>query len=290
MINRREFLKSSFLLTAGCLFSNGLHKNNFSAEFNGVTGKKGGLQLAVQTWTFRLFNIEQAIEKARQSEVYAVEISGGIRIKDKGKRASDMTPEERQWIRSVLEENKVQAVSLGGSQGSKKEFDFSAEMGMKVMQGEPPFDKLEEISKRAEEYKIRFALHNHAIPNRYWNYKETLKRLDNCSSWIGFCPDTGHMMRSGIDPLQAVKDLKGKIYSIHLKDLNGMGTEEKPGKDLHDVPWGTGEGQIEAVLKELVDQKFVGPVIIEYEYKWENNVPEVRSCAEFFKKIFNEMA
>lgn len=282
MIDRREFLKSSLLFAGSCLFSNDLCKSVVWAA-----GGKSGLQLAVQTWTFRLFDIDEGIRKTARSGVGAVEISGGIRIKDKAKRAADMTAEERQWIRSVLKENNVQAVSLGGSQGVKKDFEFAAEMGMKVMQGEPPFDQLEDISKRAEEYKIHFALHNHAIPNRYWNYKETLKKLDNCSPWLGFCPDTGHMMRSGIDPLQAVKDLKGKIYSIHLKDLNGMGTQDKPGKDLHDVPWGTGEGQVEAILKELMDQKFSGPVIIEYEYKWENNIPEVRLCAEFFKKVLN---
>jgi L-ribulose-5-phosphate 3-epimerase UlaE len=58
---------------------------------------------------------------------------------------------------------------------------------------------------------------------------------------------------------------------------------------LHDVPWGTGKGQVGAILKELTDQKVRGPVIIEYEHNWENNVGEIAECVRFFNSVTGQM-
>lgn len=95
---------------------------------------------------------------------------------------------------------------------------------------------------------------------------------------------TGHMIRSGIDPFQAICDLKGRIVSVHLKDLNGLNPEANRDVTLHDVPWGTGMGQVKEILRELENQNFRGPVIIEYEHNWSNNLPEVTRCATFFNE------
>ena len=260
---------------------------NFLNAADTLVEDRANLKLTLQTWSFRLFDLDEGIRKTRQAGIKNIEIAGGIKLKGENKRASQMTTEERKWIKSVLEENDVTAISLGGCQGTPQEFEFANDMGLQYMQGEPPVERLVEVSEMAEKHKIRFTLHNHPKPSRYWNYKETLDRVKNCTSWLGFCPDTGHMIRSGIDPLVAIKELKGKIYSMHLKDLNDVIMSEDEKKDLHDVPWGTGKGQVEAILKELLDQKVQCPVIIEYEYKWENNIPEIIECAKFFNSIVN---
>ncbi|MDR2706368.1 MAG: sugar phosphate isomerase/epimerase [Planctomycetaceae bacterium] len=278
-MKRRNFLKTVSLGTGTFLLGNHIFATNSK------TNSDTGLILAVQTWTFRLFDLDVGIRKIHEAGVRFAEIAGGIQLSGQKKRASAMTVEERKRIKEVLAENNVQAVSLGGCQGTTEEFDFAADMGLLRLQGEPPFDKLVEISERAEKYKIQFTLHNHAKPNKYWNYKETLQRLDGCSSWLGFCPDTGHMIRSGIDPLVAIKELKGRIFAIHLKDLNDIATTDSPPKNLHDVSWGTGKGQVEAILHELLAQKKNITVIIEYEYDWENNLHAVTECVAFFQKI-----
>ncbi|MDR1269460.1 MAG: sugar phosphate isomerase/epimerase [Planctomycetaceae bacterium] len=280
-MERRTFLKAVSLGTGMCLTGNPFFATTTTAE----SASESGLSLAVQTWTFRLFDLDVGIRKIHEAGVGLAEISGGIQISGQKKRASAMTAEERKQIKNVFAENKVKPISLGGCQGTPEEFDFASEMGMLRLQGEPPFEKLVEISERAEKYKIQFTLHNHAKPNKYWNYKETLQRLNGCSSWLGFCPDTGHMIRSGIDPLVAIKELKGRIFAVHLKDLNDISTPELPKNNLHDVPWGTGQGQVEAILRELSAQKKDITVIIEYEYDWENNLPAVTQCAAFFRKI-----
>ncbi|HWI58869.1 MAG TPA: sugar phosphate isomerase/epimerase, partial [Bacillota bacterium] len=71
--------------------------------------------------------------------------------------------------------------------------------------------------------------------------------------------------------------LKGHIISSHLKDLNQMG----PG--AHDVPYGTGVSEVPALLNELKAQGFAGNISIEYEYHWENSIPEVAQCIGFVR-------
>jgi len=63
--------------------------------------------------------------------------------------------------------------------------------------------------------------------------------------------------------------LEGRLISLHVKDLSSFGGGG------HDVPWGTGTGEIETLFRELHRQG-ANPVLfgIEYEHNWENSMPE----------------
>jgi len=281
MTTRRRFLQAGLLTATAAAFPG-------SMLFSQTPKKKGMITLAVQTWTFRLFDLDEGIRKTREAGIDQVEISGGVLLAGKSKRAAAMTADEKNWLRDILTENKVRAVSLGGSQGTPEDFDFAREMGLDFLQGEPPYEKLIEVSRRAEEFGVRFSLHNHPKESQYWDYRESLKRIKDCSPALGFCPDTGHFMRSGFDPLQVIREFSGRIVSVHMKDLNDTNPDAKSDVKLHDVPWGTGAGQVEAILDELKEQGFTGPVIVEYEYDWENNLADVKKCAEFFQKVAGE--
>ena len=86
-------------------------------------------------------------------------------------------------------------------------------------------------------------------------------------------------MRSGINPLEALKKLEGRVVSLHFKDLN----EASP--DAHDVPWGTGKADVKALLTELKRQGFKGVFSIEYEHNWENSVPDIAQCVANFDAL-----
>jgi hypothetical protein len=43
-------------------------------------------------------------------------------------------------------------------------------------------------------------------------------------------------------------------------------------------------------MEELKRQNFKGAFCIEYEYNWNNNLPELAQCAKFFNATCEELA
>ncbi|RPH35667.1 DUF1080 domain-containing protein, partial [bacterium] len=196
-----------------------------------------------------------------------------------------MPAEQRTVVKEMLAKAGVKLVNFGVTELTNDEkqcrpvFDFAKDMGIQTIVSEPPEDSFDMIMGLCKEYNIKVAIHNHPKPSHYWNPELVLKVSKNRAPWIGACADIGHWARSGVRPIDGIKMLKGHITSLHFKALNDFVHTE-----AHDVVWGTGVGDVKAVLKELHRQKFAGVFSIEYEYNWENSVPDLRKCAAFFNK------
>jgi len=308
MTTRRQFLQAGLAAAAAIAFPG-------QKLFAQTPTKKPTFTLALQTWTLRdipngpPITFEEAVKITKAAGIDEIEIAGsntwGWRPEGNGRRGRtvDLNAEERRTLRSILDDNGIRAVSLGGSQGTVQDFEFAKEFGMDFLQGEPQHHReqgepwnhqgrmvevLNTVSRRAEEYGIRYALHNHAYPNRFWDYQQNLEWVKDAAPALGFCPDTGHYIRSGFCPVCVVRAFKERLVSVHLKDLNGTNIRRNPEvRDrLQDVAWGTGYGQVEAVLNELVDQEFTGPVVIEYDRIFpDGNVEQVNLNTEFFRNF-----
>ena len=93
----------------------------------------------------------------------------------------------------------------------------------------------------------------------------------------------GHWVRSGLDPVECLKKLEGRVITLHSKDLNERGPK------AHDVPWGTGSSNAKGMLAELQRQNFKGAICVEYEHNWENSAPELAKSAEWFHATCEEL-
>ena len=122
------------------------------------------------------------------------------------------------------------------------------------------------------------AVHNHPKHDNYayWEPEGVLKAIGNRGKRIGACVDTGHWVRSGIDPVACLKKMEGRIISMHLKDVAEWGKPE-----ARDVPLGTGKANFAEVLKELRRQKFRGVLTIEYEHLSPELAKDVAQCLTF---------
>ena len=151
---------------------------------------------------------------------------------------------------------------------ARKLFAFAKAMGVEVLVSEPSEDQYDLIDKLCQEYAIKVAVHNHPKPSHYWNPDTVLKVLEGRSKWIGACVDVGHWVRSGLDPVECLKKLEGRICDVHIKEI-----DIEAG---HDVVWGTAQARIKGVLEELHRQGYQGTFAIEYEHNWDNNAPLIR--------------
>jgi sugar phosphate isomerase/epimerase len=245
-----------------------------------------GWKLGSQAYTFRMFSLEETLAKMKSIGLKYVELYPGQKITREGAATTAFTAsaEFRAQIKKLLKEYGIKAICYGVVSGKNEAewraiFEFAKDIGIEHITTEPPMDQLETLDKFCNEYNIRAALHNHPVPAIYWHPAILLDQLKNRSKMIGVCGDIGHWVRSGLDPITCIKELKGRIWAFHVKDLNIFGS-----KAAHDVPWGTGVSNIAGILNELKQQGFKGYFSIEYEYQWENNLPAVQESTQYFMR------
>ena len=249
--------------------------------------KKLQWRLGPAAWSFRFFSFFESVDKTRALELDYIEAFEGQRIsKDSPKKLSrDLPNETIQQIRRKLDDAKVKLTGIymsvpGDEAGCRKVFEFARKLGAGTIISEPDPKDLDNIEKFCDEYGINLALHNHPEgKSKYWHPREIIKACEGRSKRIGACADLGHWQRSGIKPAEGIRMLGKRIVSFHVKDLNEFGTLE-----AHDVPWGTGGGELEETFEEIRRQG-IEPVIfgIEYEYNWKNSMPEMAECVKFFR-------
>ncbi len=283
---------TAVILMGGCMVAAGA----FAAEMGeGAPNAEAlGWRLGCQAYSFNRFTFFEAVDKVNQLGLKYIEMYGGQSLSPDDmdtKTGPDMSAEARQKVREKLAASGVTLTNYGVTGLSddeaecRKVFEFAKDMGIETICSEPNPKAFDLIDKLCQEYKISVALHNHPKPSMYWNPDKVLAACEGRSKYIGACADTGHWCRSGIDPLEAVKKLEGRIVSFHLKDLNEFGN-----KDAHDVPWGTGISQVGAILEELKRQEFKGVFSIEYEHNWDNSVPDIAECVAYFNKKAGELS
>lgn len=266
----------------------------FSCVFINCTSStlhdKLGWKLAYQSYTFKNFTFEEGLQKANNLGLKYVEAYRGQPLSHDNQSPThfDSDSATREKMKELLAQYQVKLINYGVVKAKDKQewqrvFEFANEMGVETLVVEPEPSQFEFLDKMCEEYKINLAIHNHPKPSRYWEPDSVLKYSAGLSPRIGACADVGHWIRSGLNPVECLKKLERKIISIHFKDLN-----EKDRK-AHDVPWGTGVSDVKAMLQELKDQKFKGVFSIEYEYNWDNNVPEIEQSIKNFYKIVSEL-
>jgi sugar phosphate isomerase/epimerase len=281
MTNFPSFLRPAFALLAAAALA--------QAAPIPDENKVNGFAIGVQAYTFNRFTVFEAIEKAAAAGVKVIEFYPGQKLSPEEPTVKwDHNASDEVFAKVVakLQQHGIKAVNYGvvgiptEEAEARKIFEFGKKLGLYAITTES-FEAIDTIEKLVKEYDIKVGFHDHPRrpdkPNyRMWDPYFILELTKDRDPRIGACADTGHWQTTGINPLWAVKTLKGRIVSSHLKDKEDFGKS-------HDVPYGTGVGQIGDILAELKAQGFEGNISIEYEYNWDNSLPEVTKCVDFVK-------
>lgn len=256
------------------------------------SAKVGHFYAGCQAYSFRLYSVMEAIEKTAEAGGKTIQFYSRQPLSADNKEVlfnHDSPPEVIAQVKAKLAAAGVHAAAYGvvkfdqDEAASRKIFEFAKEMGMSVLVTEPAVEALDHLEKLAKEFDLKVAIHNHPKkandPSyRYWDPEYVLSLVKDRDPRMGACADTGHWIRSGLDPVESVRLLKGRIHDSHLKDLNELGNPK-----AHDVPFGTGVGKLNEVMNAMIEGGFNGPIHIEYEYNWETSVPEIKQCLDFVR-------
>jgi len=278
-----------------------------AAPIDSSAADKLGWQMAIHAYTFRKFSIFDCIDKTAALGLKYMSLSGSVNLDGKNSTTTvNLSDKDAEAIKNAVAAKGLKLVNIGvvklppNEAESRKVYEFARKMGIDTLVAEPEPAALDLVEKLCKEYKIKVAFHNHPKPSRYWNPDTVLEAVKGRTPLMGACADTGHWLRSGLNPVECLKKLNGRVICLHFKDLvpDAPGAQAKApakkkkreSKAMHDVPWGTGVGNVKAQMAELKRQHFKGAFCVEYEYNWENSMPEIAKCVDFFYATCAELA
>ncbi|MBA7566627.1 Inosose dehydratase [subsurface metagenome] len=277
------------MIFAALVLAVGIVSATARTNYDDVRIKK--FPFAMQCWTFHKFTFFETIEKVDALGIeYLQAYAGQPLSKDNpdvvfGPELSD---EQLREVRRKLMDRGLSIISYGvvnfdnNLDSIESVFELAKKMGIRTIVTEPRFDDYSLIEQMVKKYNINIAIHNHPIPTKYARPETALARIEGLDQRIGICADTGHWMRSGVNPVEALQMFRGRVTDVHLKDLNEFGVRE-----AYDVPFGSGKANIRDILAELTLHDYRGFISIEHENEKEldNPSPSIKKGLDYVKSI-----
>ncbi len=116
--------------------------------------------------------------------------------------------------------------------------------------------RLESVTPELEKKGLNLCLENHYQSNL--EFPEDYQRVFDAipSGNVGLCLDTGHFHASGVDMIDLIESMKGRINHVHLKDNIEPGT-------IKFMNFGDGSVDFDAILNKLIDSGYSGYLVLE---------------------------
>ncbi|MGD2294445.1 MAG: DUF1080 domain-containing protein [Candidatus Aminicenantes bacterium] len=256
-------------------------------DYKGVRIKK--IPVAVQCYTFRNFTFMETLQKVKDLGLKHVQPYPGQRFSADAPGVTfdhNLSQENIDRVQKKLRELGLTLTGYGvvnfdnNQESMGKVFDFARKLRIPTIVTEPAFDDYGLLEKMVRKYRIKVAIHNHPHPSKYSRPEAVLKLVKGRDERIGSCADTGHWMRTGVSPLDALRQLEGRLIDVHLKDLDDFGV-----KEARDVPYGQGRANIHDLLAELTRQNYAGYLTIEYESEPDSPSPSIKKGLDYIKGI-----
>jgi sugar phosphate isomerase/epimerase len=291
-LDRRRFLQLGGAVSLGLAGLPALLADDKKGDDKKGDDPFGGFTLGVQSYTFRKFDLEQALKRIKDLGLKNVEFY-------QQHAPEKSTPEQIAAILKLCKEYDV-TPQCWGVQGftkdhdaNRRHFEFGKALGVKVISASPSMDSFDSLDKLCEEYKIAIGIHPHGPIDGgkrldpWYSAEVILKAVKDHNPMIGACLDTGHLIRAAqlgkkLDPAEEVRTMGARNFGMHLKDHDNA-------KKV-DVIFGKGVLDVTAVLKALREVKFKGTISIEYEASENEPTEDVKACVAAFKESVKKLA
>jgi sugar phosphate isomerase/epimerase len=114
--------------------------------------------------------------------------------------------------------------SISDVADAERLFAFAERAGIPLLTISPDDGVLDALDRLCREHPaVRLGIHNHGPWTRYDKIADLEATLAGRAANFGACVDTGHFIRSGEDPVEAVQRLGPRVLGVHLKDFEGAG-------------------------------------------------------------------
>lgn len=257
MKTRRDFIKKAGLgIAIGSMFkSTAVFAQNAPQTLGAASTRP---MLGVASFSLRKFKLEEAL---------AMTVRLGVsRMVFKDAHLSLKATDDQIQQAMALAKAKGIEVYGCGTVYMKSEaevdqaFHYAKTAGMKLIVGAPNVPLLPYVEKKVKETGVLLAIHNHGPDNPlYASPLEAFDLVKGMDKRMGLCLDIGHAQRLGLDPIAVFKQVSGRVYDVHIKDVSGS---TKAGKTCE---IGRGVIDMAGFLKTVVALKYAHTLNFEHE-------------------------
>lgn len=230
--------------------------------------------LGIQSYSLRHFDAQGALERAQALGLNYIEFYPGPQLPPDSDTAA-LAELKKSARRHDLALSAFGVVPFSGDRAANRRFfELANVLNIRNLTADPAPDSFESLDELVAEFGIRVAIHNHGPGHRYDKIADVAKAVADHHPWIGACVDTGHFIRSGEDPVQAVRDLGPRVFGVHLKDFAEEQARTKG------VLLGAGHLDVKGLLRGLdaIDFPTDGALSIEYEEQPEDPMADLERC------------
>lgn len=271
-IDRRQFLQAGIAGAAGLLVGNSLRAAEEKDPY-------GGFKMGLQSYSLRGFDRAGALTHTKTLGLkYWEGFPGHVPLSVVPKYISEQ--------KQILADSGVTMLSYGvlefdaNETKAREYFEFAKGMGMQALSANPKKDKatFDLLDKLVAEYDVAIAIHNHGPGARYDKIEDVLAVVQDRHPKIGACVDTGHYLRSDVDPVEAIEKFGKRTFGVHLKDVK---TVEKNGKrEKHFKILGEGDLNVLGCLQALKKLRYDYLLALEYEENEKNPISDLDVCLQ----------
>jgi len=245
----------------------------------------GGFTVGIQSYTYRQFTFERALEQMQMLGIRNVELY-------RGHVPTTATEAQIKAARALLEKYRITPVAFGvesftkDHEANRRLFVFARALGVRYLTADPSPDSFDSLDKLVAEFNIGIAIHPHGPSgkqlHRWYSAEVIMDAVRNRHRLVGTCLDTGHLIRSAqdpfnrkLDPAQQIRHMGARNFGLHLKDHDN--------KTRTDVVFGRAVLDVPGILRALREVKFGGYIAIEFEANPNNPTADVRGCLDVFR-------
>lgn len=243
-----------------------------------------GLKPGVASYTLRKLPLEGAIHGIQRVGLRYVS------IKD-FHLALKSSPDERRAVAARFKEAGITPLSCGNvimqndPADVRGAFEYARDLGLPTIVCSPHPDSMPLLDAMVKEFDIRLAIHNHGPEDkRFPSPYDVWKAVEKYDRRIGLCIDVGHTARAQVDPAEAIRRCRERLYDLHIKDIDSTAP------DGHTVEAGRGVLDLPKVLRALLDTGYAHLLSFEYEKDEDDPLPGLAETVGYVKGLLRGMA
>ena len=275
---RRAFVGTTVGAAAWAAFAGTSSASPTSASGT-APNRMSRLTLGIASISFREFTLDQALDMAKTLGVTH------MTFKDVHLPRTD-PPEATRALRAKIQAAGITIVGGGTITITndpvqiKKEFEYAKNAGFPMIYTSPVPEALDTLEQLARMYDIKVAIHNHGPEDKLWpRPQDAYAAVKSRDRRLGLCVDIGHTIRTGTDPVQACREVRDRLFDMHVKDLTvktDEKSETKVGRGVIDFP---------ALFRTLIEIGYKGQVGLEYEIDPKNPLPGMIESMAYMRGV-----